>query len=245
MTKPAIWLPLGLIAAVAFGIMGLVSSSQSANGQTGSAVFAVTAVSAVAPNGSVVVDLSVTPTGVSGVGAFSVDIVDDALVSATACTGVTGVICNEAFAADTVRFTGAATPPGLTGNIGTITYLAGATEGTSNLTVNVDAAACTDADTNPITCTGTNGTIVIAQATATPSPSPSPSPAPTSPGASPTGTGAAGSVTPTRSPTPAGLPPTGGSDDGSSSLPWLLAAMGVAGATAAAWATMRLRRVKA
>jgi hypothetical protein len=234
MTKRAMWLPLGLIAAVAVGLTGLFASDAQAGG--GSAVFTISSGNA-APNGTVDITVSVAPTGVSGVGAFQIDIVDDALVSATSCTATIGVVCNAAFAADTVRVTGAATPPGFTGTLATITYTAGATEGTSTLAGTVDTASCTDPDTNPITCTDVDGSITIQQATPTPTPSPTPA------GGTATPTPAGGTATPvgqTPSPTPAGLPPTGG-DSASSTLPVLLAGMGILALSAGAWAVSRLR----
>jgi hypothetical protein len=108
--------------------------------------------------------------------------------------------------------------------------------------------SCGDDTGTPITCTPSNNTVTVQQPTAPPTEPPTapPTAPPTGATAAPTGataapTGAAGTATPT----PAGLPPTGGADDGSSSLPWLLAVIGVSGAAAAVWATMRVRRVKA
>lgn len=238
MTRRAIWLPLGLFAAAIVGLIGLSAQGAQAGG---GATFSVTSAT-VAPNGSVTVDFVITPDAGFTVGAYSVDIVDDGLVSATGCTvsAIGTQVCNAAFAADTVRFGGAATGAGFSGNSGTITYLAGATEGVTTLTLNVDTAACTDVDTVPITCTGTNGTITITTATPVP-PTPSPTPVPTTPAAT---TAAATAVPATATPTPAGLPPTGG-DSSSSTLPLFLAAMGIATLTASAWAVTRLRRVQA
>jgi hypothetical protein len=240
MTKTAIWLPLGLIAAAAIALTAFISSSAQAGGQAPQATIGVTS-AAVAPNGTVTIDFVVTPAAGVSVGAYDVSIVDDALVSATACTHST-FVCNAAPGpADTVLFS-AASLSAITGNVGTITYQAGASTGTSNLTVTINS--CADTETTPITCAAQNGTITIQEPTATPSPSPSP--APTSPGATaaPTGTGAAGSATPT--PNLGGSNQGGNPDDGSTnSMIWVLGALGAAGAAAATWATMRLRRTRA
>jgi hypothetical protein len=126
---------------------------------------------------------------------------------------------------DTVEFflTDAA---GLSGVEGSITFTAIGANGTSSPLL-VFIYTCNNLAGAPLTnCVEQDGDISIQAATPTPVP-----------------------PTPTATPTPAAtaccLPPTGGSSDGASALPWLLAAAGVAAASAAAWAGIRLLRGRA
>jgi hypothetical protein len=263
MTKTALLLPLGLIAAAAVGLMGLFSFEEGAQAGTNYADVAIGSAT-VAPNGTVTVDLTVTPSAAVGAaesGANCGDttdndadtVVDDgcplgaidatvgytaADLSVTGCTANFGGACNALLNPVTYSI---ANLSGISGVAGTLTIQAGATEVASTLTLTV--TTCGDQAGGTVTCGATNGTITIAQATATPTTAPTPTP--TTGAGTPTPTTGAGTATPTRSPTPAGLPPTGGSDGSSSSLPWLLAVMGIAGAAAAGWATMKVRRIKA
>jgi hypothetical protein len=230
MTNKAIWLPVALIAAAAVGLMGLLVATDGAKAG-GSATVSVSG-GTVAPGGNITVDVNITPTGTL-VGAADVQVdYDPAVLTPTACTPAAS--CNTAFDANTVAFS-LADLAGLTGVEGTITFNAIGAAGTSSA-LTVVVTACSDETGTTITCTPQNSTVNVQQPTASPSPSPAPT-------ASPTGTAGAGTATPTGSPTPAGLPPTGGSDGDSSSIGWVLAALGIAAVAAAGWATMRLRRV--
>jgi len=262
MTRTAIWLPLALIAAAAIGLMGLVTFGDSAEAQAPDATVVVSD-EVVAVGGTATVDLTVTSASVD-VGALDARIdyvpADLTIVSCTYTGGGIGV-CNPHLAngapevgadcdgvdtdADTEIDDGCPyvslsstnlSAPGVDGDVLDIVFTAGGTPVLSPLTLTV--STCGDLLGAPLVCAETDGSVDIQAITA--SPSPSPTPVPTSPGAT-TAAPTAGSPTAT----PAGLPQTGGDSDGSGSLPWLIAAMGVAAAAAAAWATMRLRRVKA
>jgi hypothetical protein len=170
------------------------------------------------------VTINVTASG-SAIGAFGVNIkYDTTLVTPTSCTSPKGA-CNVTFASDTVRINGADNS-GISGTdvvLGTITFHAGSTTGTANLTPTI--TTLTDTDLNALTVTPSGGQIVIAAETATPSA------APTSPAASASATN-----------TPASLPQTGGSPDSGSSLMWLLAAAGLVVVAAGAWTVSRARK---
>jgi hypothetical protein len=169
------------------------------------------------------VTINVTLSG-SAVGAFGVNIkYDTTLVTPTSCTSAKGA-CNVTFASDTVRINGADTS-GISGTdtiVGTITFHAGGTTGTANLTPTI--TSLTDTDTNPLTVTPTAGQIVIAAAT------PSPTPAPTE----------AATASPTN--TPKALPQTGGPVSDGSSVTWLIAAAGLVVVAAGAWTVARARK---
>jgi hypothetical protein len=242
MTKTAIWLPLALIAAVALGVTGLFTSGNHAEAQ-GPSVSVTAGSASVAPGGNVTVDLVVAASGVT-LGALDVTVdFDDTLLSNPGCSvaGTPGTaVCNPAVDANTMSF-GVINLSGINGDIGDISFTAGATEGPTTLTVTITTCGDDQGGDISANCSAVNGTITIAQATATPTTAPTTA-APTT--AAPTGATTAAATTPAGT-TPAGLPQTGGEGDGSGSIGWILAALGVAGAAAAAWATMRLRRVRA
>ena len=226
MTKRAIWLPLGLIAAIAVGMTGLFAS----NAHAGTDATVAAGSGTVAPGANIIVDLTVTPSGATIVGALDVDIdYDPAVLTVVNASNPT---CNEAFDADTIRCS-LANLTGLSGVVSTLEFTAVGADGTSSA-LNVIITSCADDAGNPLACADSDGTINVQAATPTPTPSPTPATTPTPTG----GTAAPTAGSPT--PTPAGLPPTGG-DSGSSTLPVLLAGMGILVLSAGAWALSRLR----
>ena len=238
MTRRAIWLPLGLFAAAIVGLIGLSAPGAQAGTDATVAIGSGT----VASGANIIVDLTVTPSGATIVGALDVDIdYDPAVLTIVNASNPT---CNETFDANTIRCS-LADLTGLSGVESTIEFTAIGANGTSSA-LDVIIATCADDTGAPLTCTATDGTINVQAPTPSPVPTAVPTAAPT---AVPTATPVGQTPTPvtgagTATPTPAGLPPTGG-DSSSSALPLLLAAMGVATLTAGAWAITRLRRVQA
>lgn len=123
----------------------------------------------VAPGGSASVDVQALSVDAPGLGAWSIDIqYDAAVVSADSCVAEQGGVCNPAFAAGVVRFTGASAG-GLEGD----TTLAGITfgcltEGISTLTVVIDVLAdATIGDPQPLTAAIQNGTFACTTVSAT------------------------------------------------------------------------------
>ncbi|MDO8614307.1 MAG: cohesin domain-containing protein [Dehalococcoidia bacterium] len=185
------------------------------------------AAATVAPGGTVEVTIAAeAPSG--GLGGWTLNVTyDPAVVTPTASSGRSNV--NLALGPDTIGISGFETS-GLTGavELAKITFTAAGAAGTSS---DVDVSIATggwtaptgDPTTNP---TITGGTITVAVPAATPTASASPVPA-----------------TPTA--TVAKVPVVGGapsSDGGSSVLPLVLAAVGLAAVAGAAWAVTRGRR---
>ncbi len=177
----------------------------------------------VEPGDEVTLNVSAVATD-PGVGAYTVDVVyDGSLVDATACTSAAGVCSIDTVGINTVRLTGgfAAGSSGDVG-LGSITFSAGATEGTAALTVSIVTLA--DPEGADILVSPTDGSIAIVAPAATPTSEPTAEP----------------------TPTPGGLPPTGGSPaGGTGSAGWLLAGMiglGLAALGSGAWAVARMRR---
>jgi hypothetical protein len=240
MTRRAIWLPLGLVAAAVIGLTGLFATDVQAGGGSATITIVPTPESCTPGQTDCNVDLTVTPT-VGDVGALDVDInYDNTVLTATAASAPT---CNPAFDADTIRCS-LANLSGLTGVVSSITFTAiGADGATSPLALVI--SACTDTTGTDITCTPTDGTVNVQAATPTPAPTDTPAPTPTPAGQTPTPVGQTPAPTAgAGTATPGGLPPTGG-DSGTSALPLLLAAIGIAALTAGAWAVTRLRGVRA
>jgi len=154
-----------LAVALAFGI----TSTQAAEGGLGiDSGFADV-------GGQAGLDVNALNVGDPGLGAWSVDVFfDAAIVSAVACTAEQGGVCNPAFAADTVRFTGASAG-GLEGTtkLADITFQCNA-EGVSDLTISAEVFSdATVGAPAPITTTIQNGTLscgIEPPATATPPP---------------------------------------------------------------------------
>ena len=154
---------LATVAALAF--LGIARATSVSDLTVGSAT--------VAPAGTVTINVTATADGLS---TYRVDVqYDSTLVTATECTSTNGVCSIDVIASDTVRINGSNTA-GITGDdevLGTITFLAGSSEGTAALTVDASTqvlADNTDA-TAPLTVTATSGAITIAvPATASPTP---------------------------------------------------------------------------
>lgn len=218
-----VWLPL-TAAAAALALIGVASAGVSSLG-IGSAT--------TEPGGTVTVNVTAEATS-PGIGAWNIDVnYDNSLVTLTNCTSSTG-ICNPALDADTARLTGA-NASGLSGSVvlGTLTFQAGSSTGTANLTLTVNQL--TDPEANNISVSPSNGTITIQVATPAPTPTPEPTAAPT---ATPAAT-----ATPEPTATPGALPPTGGApSDGSGLSAWLLAIAGLAIVSGGVWAAARSRR---
>lgn len=216
----------GLVAALAATVLGLVLAFGVATTTHAASVSSLSVGSAtVAPGASVTVDVTATA---DGMGSYGLNIsYDSTLVSVSACTSTNGV-CNKDFGASTIRMNGS-NLSGITGTgvvLGTITFVAGNTEGVADVTF--DTADVSDTTGAALTVTPTDGTITIAAATATPTLAPTASP----------------TAAPSATPTPKSLPSTGGpaGDSTSSSLTLLLAAAGLVVVAGSAWAVARVRR---
>lgn len=196
---------LATVAALAF--LGIARAASISDLTVGSAT--------VAPAGTVMINVTATT---DDLGSYRVDVgYDSTLVTATECTSSNGVCSIDVVASDTVRINGS-NLAGITGDdvvLGTITFLAGSSEGVADL--NVDAATQVLSDTvgDTLTVTATDGAITIATA---------PTDAPTA--------------------TPGAPPATGGAPSASStnSLAWLLAASGLAIVAGGAWVLARAGR---
>jgi hypothetical protein len=203
-------LALGTAFAAFVAVGGLLLASQ---------VFAATGTAQIssgsaAPGGEGTVELSATDVSSPGLGAWTIDIVyDPSVVTATACSAEDGV-CNEEFADDTVRITGAVAE-GMEGDsvLGTITFECGAAAGESPLEVSLFTFADgTLGGPLPIDAETVDGTFECAvAATATIAVSAPPV----------TGTG---------------------SDSGSSAMTWIIVGLAALGLVSmAAYGTVRLR----
>jgi hypothetical protein len=224
-TLKSVWLPLAVASAVAVALVATVASAAVSSLGIGSGT--------TVPGGTVTVNVTAEATS-PGIGAFTVDVVFDDLVTLTECTSSTG-LCNAAYAANTARLVGASAS-GFSGSVvlGTLTFQAGQTEGTADLDVQI--SQLTDPEGEDISVTAGDGTITIAAPTPEPTPTPSPTPPPAT--ATPT---AAPTAAPTA--TPVALPPTGGEpSDGSTLSAWLLAVLGLAIVSGGVWAVARTRR---
>ena len=204
-----------LATVVALAFLGIARAQSVSDLTVGSAT--------VAPGGTVTINVTGT---VDSLGAYRVDVqYDSTLVTATECTSAHGVCSIDVQADNTVRLNGSISPPGLSGDdavLGTITFLAGSTEGEADLTVDTTTLVVADDEGNDLSVTPTNGSITIATPTATPVPS----------------------VTAAPTATPGTLPQTGGApaDNGISTMIWLLAATGLVVVAGGAWALARAGR---
>lgn len=214
----------GLIAALAavVGLIAMISVASAAVSSLG--IESKT----VAPGAEVTVNLTANATA-PGIGSFEIKVVyDKTLLTVKSCAKTTeaafdAAVCNKDFGADTAFFTGASAEGAVGGtvNLGSITFTAGSTAGVAALDVQVQAL--TDPAGADVTVTPGDGTITIA-VPATPTPVPT--------------------AAPTASPTPKALPQTGGasSDGGTSSMAWVLGALGLAVLAGGVWAVSRTRR---
>ena len=204
---------LGTAVAAFLAVAGLLLASQafaaSGSAQIGSG--------SAAPGADGIVDLSALGITSPGLGAWTVDIVyDPSVVTATACSAAQGGVCNEAFANDTVRITGAVAE-GLEGDsvLGTITFECGDAVGESPLEVSLFTFADgTLGGPLPIDAETVNGTFACATAA-------TPTPTLATGGIAGTGTGTAGDST---------------------GMTWIIVGLAALGLTSmAAFGTLRLR----
>jgi hypothetical protein len=201
---------LATVAALAF--LGIARAASVSDLTVGSAT--------VAPGGTVTINVTATA---DALGAYRVDVgYNSTLVTATECTSAEGVCSIDVIAPDTVRVNGSKlSGSGITGTdvvLGTITFLAGNTEGTAALTVDASTLVLSSVETETLTATATNGAITIATPAAT--------------------------ASPTATVTPGTVPQTGGAPGASSasSMAWLLAAAGLTVVAGGAWVLSRAGR---
>lgn len=201
---------LATVAALAF--LGIARAASVSNLTVGSAT--------VAPGGTVTINVTATT---DSLGSYRVDVgYDSTLVTATECTSNHGVCSIDVIASDTVRLNGS-NLAGITGTdevLGTITFLAGSTEGTAALTVDGTTQVLSDIEGGSLTATATNGAITIAVPAAT------------------------ATAAPTATVTPGAVPATGGAPGTSSAnyMAWLLAAAGLTVVAGGAWVLSRAGR---
>jgi len=142
---------LAAVAALVF--LGIAQAASISDLTVGSAT--------VAPGEAVTIDVTTTA---DDLGALHVDVhYDSSLVSATACTSNYGVCSIDAVAIDTVVINGS-NFLGITGTdvvLGTITFLAGPTDGTAALTVNPATLIVADTLGGSLVVTPTDGAITI------------------------------------------------------------------------------------
>ena len=201
----------------------------------------------VAPGESTTVSVSVAGGGGKTVGAVTVDVTyDDTLVSVVECTPA--AVCNPAFddpntpevETNVVRIV-RADPAGLA-ELGTITFLAGATEGTAALTIDDPVGdpvegivTCADETGVDLTCSANNGSITIVAP-------PPPTDTPVPPAATDTPVPGAATATPDGDGIVPPITGTSGSG-GNSASTWLILALAGAGLAAiAGFGALRLRK---
>lgn len=220
-------LPLGLVIGALVAVVGSLMAI--------SAVLASPATigagsATIVPGASTSVDLTVTPAGSEKVGTIKLDLAYD-----SALLEVTGPFPDEQGVIPPTKGTGAcnaltagkitcavASTSAVSGSFVTIDFKSKGGEGTASLALS--GLECSDTLGAALTCTAANGSITVA------APTPSPTLAPT--------------AAPTASPTPKALPPTGGapSDGSTSSMAWVLGALGLAVLAGGVWAVSRTRR---
>jgi hypothetical protein len=130
-------LALGLVMAIAIAF-GVTTRETSAGAETIIAIDSAT----IAVGGQASLDVRALNVDEPGLGAWSIDIFyDPAVVSAVDCIAEQGGVCNPAFAANTVRFTGASAG-GLEGDtkLAEITFSCDV-EGNSPLTISIQVLA--------------------------------------------------------------------------------------------------------
>ena len=132
----------------------------------------------VAPGSAVTINITAT---VDELGSYRVDVYyDSSLVTATECAAADGVCSINVVASDTVSINGS-NLSGITGSdvvLGTITFLAGGSEGTSDLIVNPATLVLSDTVGDQLFVTPIDGSITIDASAPTPTPGSSPSPPP-------------------------------------------------------------------
>ncbi len=146
-------------AALAVALIGGLLIAGTAAAQGGATLSVSDGSAETGAQGTVVLDAS--SIGDPGLGAWTVDIAyDDSVITAVDCSAEQGGVCNEAFAADMVRITGASAG-GLEGDttLGGVTFECGSAEGSSPLTLTVNVFAdATIGDPQDIDATIVNGT---------------------------------------------------------------------------------------
>ena len=151
---------LATVAALAF--VGVARAASVTDLAVGSAT--------VAPGGTVTINVTATA---DDLGSYRVDVgYDSTLVTATECTSNHGVCSIDTVATDTVRLNGSKLA-GIDGDVvlGTITFLAGSTEGVAALTPDATTQVLSDTVGETLTATAAAGAITIeapASPTATP-----------------------------------------------------------------------------
>ena len=224
------WLALLVVALVA--LMGWLTAAGPAQADSTAEVTIGSAT--VAPGESTTVDISVAGGSGKTVGVVTLNVAyDGSLLTQTSCTA-TGGVCNDDANPVQFQLTNSA---GLD-SLGTISFLAGSTEGVADLTLII--VQCADETGEDITCSASNGSITIQteppEATATLGPDETPEATATPDG----------DETPdaTEEPTVGGPPTgTGGLTEGSNGVSgWLIAALAGAGfAALAGFGALRLR----
>jgi len=152
-------------AALAVALIGGLLIAGTAAAQGGATLSVSDGSAATGEQGTVVLDAG--SIGDPGLGAWTVDITfDDSVISAVDCSAEQGGVCNEAFAANMVRITGASAG-GLEGDttLGGVTFECGSAEGSSPLTLTLNVFAdATIGDPQDISPTIMNGTFDCADA---------------------------------------------------------------------------------
>lgn len=154
---------LGVVMAIAVAL-GVTTRETSAGAEAIIAVDSAT----MAVGSQAGLDVRALNVGEPGLGAWSIDIFyDPEVVSAVDCTAEQGGVCNPAFAANTVRFTGASAG-GLEGDtkLAEIAFMCDV-EGSSALTVSIEVLAdATVGAPQPMTSSIQNGQITCGDAPA-------------------------------------------------------------------------------
>ena len=148
------WL-VALLAVAVLALTGWLAAADTAQAvDTASVSVSSTSVQ---PGDLTAVSLTVTPGSGKTVGAVIVDVsYDTTALTATSCTP--GPTCNPGFGPGVVRIV-RVDPAGLSGTVGTISFLAGDTTGTAVLGVTI--VECVDETGAPLSCTASDGSINI------------------------------------------------------------------------------------
>jgi hypothetical protein len=171
---------IGLSLSVAALVLavGWVVNSNGATAGSGPSVVVDSATIAVGETGTV--DVSALDMADPGLGAWSLNVVyDPGVIEADGCTAQNGSVCNPAFAADTVRISGA-TAQGMPGDSVLASIGFRCTQvGSSALTLTVDTLADgTPGDPQDIDAAIVNGSVLCAVPATPTTPPPAPTPTP-------------------------------------------------------------------
>ena len=148
------WL-VALLAVAVLALTGWLAAADTAQAvDTASVSVSSTSVQ---PGGLTAVGLTVTPGSGKTVGAVIVDVsYDTTALTATSCTP--GPTCNTGFGPGVVRIV-RVDPAGLSGTVGTISFLAGDTTGKAVLGVTI--VECVDETGAPLSCSASDGSLNI------------------------------------------------------------------------------------